>query len=328
MQSVTSRSICVVWCLPLALQLSMAVVLERQGNMPSERQSRDQNAPPIKESAQPPVDQSREDSPGKQVPVAVSPKEEAWHTLETACTGDKATDRANATRVLGLIRNDVKATKLAEKALSDPKPEVRAAAAAALGDMNSRRSIPKLKKALDDKNPSVALAAAHSLHLMRNNSAYEVYSEILAKQRKGGKGLISSQMSTFSDPKKMAQLGFEEGIGFVPFAGIGWKAIKEVRKDDSSPVRAAAAKVLADDPDPATTKVLEEAAGDKSWLVRAAALEALARRGDPSALETVELYIGDEKDVVRYTASASALRLIASKEAKPEARKAKQKTVK
>src|SRR5438132_11789480 len=66
---------------------------------------------------------------------------------------EKVTDRANATRVLGLVRNDVKATKLAEKALSDPKPEVRAAAAAALGDMNSRRSIPKLKKALDDKDP-------------------------------------------------------------------------------------------------------------------------------------------------------------------------------
>ena len=45
--------------------------------------------------------------------------------------------------------------------------------------------------------------------------------------------------------------------------------------------------------------------------------------------ETVELYIGDEKDVVRYTAAASALRLIASKEAKPEARKTrKQRTVK
>src|SRR5438477_11487419 len=32
----------------------------------------------------------------------LSPKEEAWHTLETACTGEKVTDRANATRVLGL----------------------------------------------------------------------------------------------------------------------------------------------------------------------------------------------------------------------------------
>jgi HEAT repeat protein len=319
----------IVWCLSLVLQPFTTLASERQANAPSEQQRKDQNAPPASnESAQPPVAQPREDSPGKQAPVAVSPKEKAWHTLETACTGNKTIDRANATRVLGLIRNDVKARKLAEKALSDPKPEVRAAAAAALGDMNSRRSIPKLKKALDDKDPSVALAAAHSLRLMHNDTAYQVYSEVLAKQRKGGKGLISSQKSTLSDPKKMAQLGFEEGIGFVPFAGIGWKAIKEVRKDDSSPVRAAAAKVLADDPDPATTKVLEEAAGDNSWLVRAAALEALAQRGDPAALDTVELYLLDEKDVVRYTAAASALRLIGSKEAKSEARKAKQRAMK
>src|SRR2546422_1736802 len=182
--------------------------------------------------------------------------------------------------------------------------------------MNSRRSIPKLKKALDDKNPAVALAAAHSLHLMRNNSAYEVYSEILAKQRKGGKGLISSQMSTFSDPKKVAQLGFEEGIGFIPFAGIGWRAVKGVRKDDSSPVRAASARVLAEDPDPGTTKVLAEQAGDKSWIVRAAARQALAKRGDPSALDAVELYLMDEKDVVRYTAAAATLRLLAVQEAR------------
>jgi HEAT repeat protein len=120
----------------------------------------------------------------------------------------------------------------------------------------------------------------------------KVYYEALTRRRKGGKGLIASRMSTLSDPKKMAQLGFEEGIGFVPFAGIGWRAIKEVRKDDSSPVRAACARVLAEDPDPSTTKVFADEAGDTSWIVRAAALEALARRvGDPSALDTVELYI-------------------------------------
>ena len=114
----------------------------------------------------------------------------------------------------------------------------------------------------------------------------------------------------------MAQLGFEEGIGFIPFAGMGWKAIKEVRKDDSSPVRAASARVLAEDPDPGITKVLADQAGDKSWVVRAATLEALAKRGDPSALGTAELYIMDEKDVVRYTAAATTLRLLAIKEAK------------
>src|SRR2546426_668441 len=86
----------------------------------SEQQTKNPNAPPaFNESAQPPGAQARDGSPGKKPlaspSVAVSRKEEAWHTLETACTGDKATDRANATRVLGLIRNDVKATKLAEK---------------------------------------------------------------------------------------------------------------------------------------------------------------------------------------------------------------------
>jgi len=142
MPSVTARSLGVImWCLPLVLQPSTTLASEQQAKASSEQQTKNPNAPPaFNESAQPPGAQARDGSPGKKPlaspSVAVSRKEEAWHTLETACTGDKATDRANATRVLGLIRNDVKATKLAEKALSDPKPEVRAAAAAALGDMD------------------------------------------------------------------------------------------------------------------------------------------------------------------------------------------------
>jgi HEAT repeat protein len=59
--------------------------------------------------------------------------------------------------------NDAKAVRLAEKALNDDKPDVRSAAAAALGDMKSRTSILKLREALDDKEPSVAPAAAHAL---------------------------------------------------------------------------------------------------------------------------------------------------------------------
>ena len=104
-------------------------------------------------------------------------------------------------------------------------------------------------------------------------------------------------------------LAFEEGIGFVPFASIGWTAIKEVRKDDASPVRAAAIRVLTDDRDPTTTEALLDATQDNSWLVRAAALESLARRGNPAALSTVELGLNDEKDVVRFTAAAATVRL-------------------
>jgi HEAT repeat protein len=247
--------------------------------------------------------------------TSTTPREQAWQILEDACTGDKSGDRATAILVLGLIPNDPKSANLAQKALTDERPEVRAAAAAALGNMQSRASIPKLKAAMEDQDPSVALAAAHSLDLMHDNSAYEVYYEILNGQRKAGKGLIASQTSMLRDPKKMAEFGFEEGIGFIPFAGIGWGAIKAIRKDDSSPVRAAAARVLARDPDPATTKALIEATGDNSWIVQAAALEALAKRGDPLVLPTVERYVSDEKSAIKFTAAAVVIHLSAIKQA-------------
>jgi hypothetical protein len=83
---------------------------------------------------------------------------------------------------------------------------------------------------MHDHDPAVALAAAHSLNLMLDNSAYEVYYEILNGERKAGKGLIASQTSMLRDPKQVAEFGFEEGIGFVPFASIGWGAIKAIRK--------------------------------------------------------------------------------------------------
>jgi len=290
-----------------------------QTNAPAQEQTTNPGAPPsTNESAQQPATPPQASKP-RQQPTATpkapkTPKEEAWQILNTACTGDKTSRRATAIRVLGLIPDNARALKLAEKALDDDKPEVRSAAAAVLGDMKSRTSIPKLRAALDDNDPSVVLAAAHSLELMHDDSAYEVYYEVLTGQRKAGKGLIASQTSVLKDPKKMAQLGFEEGIGFIPFAGIGWGAIKAISKDDSSPIRAAAAKVLAKDPDPAATQALADAAGDKSWLVRAAALEALAKRGDPSELDTVQMYMSDEKDEVKYTAAAAALRLIAIKE--------------
>jgi HEAT repeat protein len=243
-----------------------------------------------------------------------SPKAEAWQILDDACTGNRTITRAMAIRVLGLMPNDAKALGIAEKALADDKPEVRTAAATALGDMKSKTSIPKLKEALDDNDPAVALAAAHALDEMHDESAYEVYYEVLTGERKAGRGLVASQTAILRDPKKMALLGFEQGIGFVPFADIGWVAFRTITKDDTSPVRAAAAKVLAKDPDPAATKALADAASDKSWLVRAAALEALAKRGDPAVLDTVGLCMSDKKEAVKYTAAAAVLRLTAIKE--------------
>ena len=325
-----SALVLIASCVLLAERQATTPAPPAQTNAPTQAQPPNPSAPPPpNEPAQPPAIQPQAKEPGQQPPanpkVPQNPKQEAWQILETACTGDKTSNRATAIRVLGLVPNDAKARKLVENALHDDRAEVRSAAAEALGDMNSRTSIQKLRKALDDKDPSVALAAAHSLGLMHDDSAYDVYYEVLTGQRKTGKGLVASQTSMLNDPRKMAQFGFEEGIGFIPFAGIGWRAIKVISKDDSSPVRAAAAKVLAKDPDPAATKALADAAGDKSWLVRAAALEALAKRGDPSVLDKVELYLSDEKDAVRYTAAAAVLRLTAIKESAPAVMERKKK---
>jgi hypothetical protein len=323
--SLTVPKICafvlVACCLLFAQQQPTTPALPPQTSVPAQPQSANPtnaaatpNEPAQQPTPPPQAVETRQQSPATRK-APQTPKKRAWQMLTNAAAGNKTSDRAIAIRVLGLMPNDAKAVRLAETALNDDKPDVRSAAAAALGDMKSRTSIPKLREALDDKEPSVALAAAHALDLMHDDSAYEVYYEVLNGQRKGGKGLIASQASILHDPKKMAELGFEEGISFIPFAGIGWAAFKEIRKDDSSPVRALAARVLARDPDPATTIALVDAAGDKSWLVRAAALEALAIRGDPSVLDTVKLYMSDEKDVVKYTAAATFLRLTAIKEA-------------
>jgi HEAT repeat protein len=91
---------------------------------------------------------------------------------------------------------------------------------------------------------------------------------------------------------------------------MGYEAFKTVTKNDSSPVRAAAAKQLAHDPDPGTAKALVRATTDKNWSVRGAALEAIAQRGDPSLVPQITAAMDDVKDVVRFTAAACVAHLV------------------
>ena len=155
-------------CLLSAQQQSTTAGSPPQTNAPAQPQPTNPGAlTPTNGPVQQPATQPQASEPRRQ-PTATpkvpqTPKEEAWQILDRACTGDKTSDRATAIRVLGLMPNNAKALKVAEKALVDDKPEVRSAAAAALGDIKSRTSVPKLRAALDDNDPSVALAAAHSL---------------------------------------------------------------------------------------------------------------------------------------------------------------------
>jgi HEAT repeat protein len=64
---------------------------------------------------------------------------------------------ASACTLLGPLPDNDRATQLAKDALRDPKPEVRVAAATALGKMRAASSVAQLKKALSDKEFSVVL---------------------------------------------------------------------------------------------------------------------------------------------------------------------------
>ncbi len=239
-----------------------------------------------------------------------SPTHRAWDMLLTAAFSKITTERTNGIRALGLLRDNARARQLAENALKDPKPEVRAAAATALGQMHAIESIPKLEKALSDTKLPVVMAAAQALRQLQDEgSAYAVYYELLTGGRKTNDGLIAQQLETLKNPRELAKIGFSEGIGYIPFAGIGWDAYRTMHKKDPNPVRAVAATLLAHDPDPTTAKALVNATRDKDWIVRAAAVEAIAQRGDPSLLPKVQLRFTDKNPKVRYSSAAAVIRL-------------------
>ncbi len=250
---------------------------------------------------------------------AVTGQEKAWAMFEDAAKSKSASLRAVSVRALGLLNDDPHAREIAEAALDDPNPAVRAAAATALGQMKATESIPRLRKIISDPKLVVVMAAAHSLRELKDNtSAYAVYYDVLTGSRKAD-GLIAQQMDTLRDPKQMARIGFETGIGYIPFAGIGWDAWQYTHKKNPNPVRAIAASFLAHDPDPASGVALAEATQDKDWIVRAASIEALAQRGDPAYMETVEFGFFDSNVHVRYTAAAAVIRLTSINEAKKSA---------
>ena len=246
---------------------------------------------------------------------AETPRDQAWAILQANWNENSTEKRVQAIRVLALLPRDLRALDLVKKAASDGTAEVRASAATVLGQLHGKSSLALLHKLLEDKEPSVVLAAASALIPSKDPAAYEAYYEFLTGFRKTGNGLIANQMKTLRDPKKMAEIGIEDGIGFVPYAGIGLSAFKTLRADDVSPVRAAAAIMLASDPDPASGQALVTAIADKSWLVKTAALEAIAKRGDPKLLDSIVPAMMDDNTSVRCTAAAAVIRLSSITEA-------------
>jgi HEAT repeat protein len=232
----------------------------------------------------------------------------AWKLLEEGARARNGERRAKTIRALGSLGAEPTAVELAEAGLADQEPDVRVAAARVLGEMASIGSVPKLVAATRDKKISVSLAAAHSLLALKNDAGYDVFYAVVTGERKSG-GVIEQQWDELKEPKKAAEFAFEQGIGFVPYAGAAFEAIQMLTKKDPSPVRAAAATALASDPDPRSGAALARALRDRNWIVRVAALRAIAVRGDQAWLDAVEATAQDNRDEVRFAAAAAVLKL-------------------
>jgi HEAT repeat protein len=244
---------------------------------------------------------------------AQAPVNKAWSILKQGAADKNADARIKTFRALALVVQNQTAQRMAESALADEKPEVRSAAASALGQMGAKTSVPKLLQMVkQDKDAGVVFSAADALFRLGDPAAYQVYYAVLLGEKKTGEGLMESQMKMLKDPKAMANMGFEVGIGFVPFASAGYGVFKAVTKDDASPIRAAAATKLAKDPDPKSGEALAKSAKDSKWIVRAAVVDAIARREDPSLLKAIIPLLDDENDAVKFSAAAAVVRLSAA----------------
>jgi len=279
-------------------------------------QSAPASTAPQKSASPAPADQAAKPALEAPAKPALSLCDRSWEILHGGLEIDSTEKRVKAVTALGLMKGNAEAEKLAIAALKDQKTDVRVAAAIALGSMHAVRAKIPLEVALDDNEPAVVLAAANSLMLLKDsNFAYDIYYGVLTGTVRTNNGVIKEQikeqMKILHDKKKIAQLGLEQGIGFIPYGGLGYGMVKTLVKSDNSPMRAAAAKKLALDPDPETAKALVTATQDKNWMVRVAALEAIAERGDRSLISKVAPALDDDKDDVRYSGAACIARLSA-----------------
>jgi HEAT repeat protein len=240
---------------------------------------------------------------------AANDSSRAWTILEEGLADAKNDTRVKAVEALGLLVKNDRARQLAESKLRAAEAAVRAAASTALGQIGLTTSAPALKQAMRDQEAEVVFAATAALMRLGDPDAYRVYYAVLTGQRKTGEPLLESQLKMLKDPNTLARIGFEQGIGFIPFGGIGLQVFKSFRQDNVSPVRAAAAQRLAMDPDPVTGRALAQATTDEKWLVRASAISAIAIRGDRSLLPAVVARLADEDETVRFNATAAVVRL-------------------
>ncbi len=247
--------------------------------------------------------------------LVAQPEKTAWEVLKPGLADTNPLTRRQAVTATGSVGLDPEAIRLVEAALKDNDAFIRATAAAELGEMKSRVSIPALKAALDDPAGEVAFAAAKALWDMGDKTGRGFIEDVVAGQQKATDGGVEGALHRADrlrhDPKAMAILGAKSASGVLlgPF-NIGVLAAEQVLKNGAVAARMEALNLLAEDCDTQTFKMLEAATtDDKTWAEKAAAAKALGRCGNADAIPKLEQNLADSNSAVRFMSAAAIIRL-------------------
>lgn len=179
----------------------------------------------------------------------------------------------------------------------DSDAEVRAAVAAAWGEVGNHAALPWLQKALSDKNSGVRLEAAYSLHRLGDERGLPALMAIVRQSSASAENLsaaeemrlLAKNKSRVMSIQKLSRIGGEDAVNLF----------EKTLKDPSGAVRDATSIALAKMGLDEFETPFIEALRDLDDSVRVAAVKALGEIGTPAALEALHQAAGDPAVSVR-----------------------------
>jgi len=112
------------------------------------------------------------------------PDKTAWDLLGKGAADKSPEKRRQAITAIASIGLAPEAVRLLEQALHDQDASIRQMAAAGLGEMKAKQSIPALKTVLEDSNGEVAFAAAKALWEVGDHSGRGLIEDVFTGARK------------------------------------------------------------------------------------------------------------------------------------------------
>jgi HEAT repeat protein len=257
------------------------------------------------------------------VALLAQPEKIAWEVLKQGLADKNLDKRRQALTAAGSIGDAPEALQVIEQALKDMDPLIRQTAAAVLGQMKAKQSIPALKAALDDSEGEVAFAAAKALWDIGDKSGRPLIEDVITGQEKTSQGMVSGAMRDakrkMRDPKALAMMGLKEASGALlgPF-NIGILAAEQAFKDGSAGGRTLAVALLTEECDAQTFRLLDWSfSNDKNWAVKAAAAKGLGKCGTPDSIPKLETALSDSHEAVKAMSAAAIIRLSLKPAEKP-----------